>query len=41
MGSRLQLKDLFQIVILPNVRLKIAMSADSKTVIKVKSDIIK
>ena len=41
MDSRLQLKDLFWIVILSSVRLKIAMSASSNSVIKVMSDIVK
>ena len=41
MGSHLQLKDLFQIVILLNVGLKIAMSASSNTVIEVMYAIVK
>ena len=41
MDSRLQLKDVFQIVILSGVRLQIAMSASSNTVIKVMSAIVK
>ena len=41
MNSRLQLKDLFWIVILSSVRLKIAMSASSNSVIKVMYAIVK
>ena len=41
MDSRLQLKHLFWTVILSIVRLKIAMSASSNSVIKVMSAIVK
>ena len=35
MGSRLQLKDLLYIIIIPNVQLKIAISDNSNTVFEV------